>query len=121
MFYIKSKEILSKTSFQEATSAPKASNQGVENGHISFDLLQNMTFHEKTEVFKNETVKKTLVLIAKTSQQQKTHFAGPNFSLGKSDVFEIYMLKCSLFLRKYYDFENPWVGDCPTTIIIKKE
>ena len=121
MFCIKSKEILSKTSFQEATSAPKASNQGVENGHISFDLLQNMTFHEKTEVFKNETVKKTLVLMAQKLQQQKTHFAGPNFSLGKSDVFEIYMLKCSLFLRNAYDFENAWLRDFPTTIIIKKE
>ena len=121
MFCIKSKEILSKTSFQEATSAPKASNQGVENGHISFDLLQNMTFHEKTEVFKNETVKKTLVLMTKKLQQQKSGFAGPNFSLGKSDVFEIYMLKCSLFLRNAYDFENHYSGGYSTTIIIKKE
>ena len=80
MFCIKSKEILSKTSFQEATSAPKASNQGGQNDHISFDLLQNMTFHDKTEVFKNETVKKTLVLITKKLQQQFRGFAGGNFS-----------------------------------------
>ena len=94
MFCIESKVILSKTSFQEAISAPKASNQGVQNGNISFDLLQNMTFHEKTEVFKNETVKKTLVLMTKKLQQQKTGFAGCNFSLGKSDVFDFDMLKC---------------------------
>ena len=80
-----------------------------------------MTFHEKTEVFKNETVKKTLVLMAQKLQQQKTHFAGGNYSLGKSDVFENYMLKCSLFLRNAYDFGNPWVGGYSTTIIIKKE
>ena len=59
--------------------------------------------------------------MTKKLQQQKTSFAGPNFSLGKSDVFEIYMLKCSLFLRNAYDFENACSGDCPTTIIIKKE
>ena len=53
-----------------------------------------MTFHEKTEVFKNETVKKTLVLMTKKLQQQKSGFAGGNFSLGNNDVFEIYMLKC---------------------------
>ena len=80
-----------------------------------------MTFHEKSEVFKNETVKKTLVLMTKKLQQQNTGFAGGNFSLGKSDVFEIYMLKCSLFLRNAYDFGNACSGGYPTTIIIKKE
>ena len=58
MFCIKSKEILSKTSLQEATSAPKASNQEVEHGHISFDLLQNIDFYENSQNFENENVKK---------------------------------------------------------------
>jgi hypothetical protein len=59
--------------------------------------------------------------MTKKLQQQLTRFAGSNFSLGKSDVFENYMLKCSLFLRNAYDFGNPWVGGYSTTIIIKKE
>ena len=94
MFCIKSKEILSKTSFQEATSAPKASNQGVENGHISFDLLQNMTFHEKTEVFKNETVKKNVGFNDKKVTTTKRSFCRTLLFLRKSDVFDFDMLKC---------------------------
>ena len=65
MFCIKSNVILSKTSFQGAISAPKASNQGVQNGHISFDLLQNMIVYENSQKSKNENVKKTLVLMTK--------------------------------------------------------
>ena len=59
--------------------------------------------------------------MAQKLQQQKTGFAGSNFSLGKSDVFENYMLKSSLFLRNAHDFEKGGVGGYSTTIIIKKE
>ena len=76
---------------------------------------------KKQKFFKMKLLKKTLALMTKKLQQQISQFAGSNFSLGKSDVFEIYMLKCSLFLRNAYDFENHYSGGYSTTIIIKKE
>ena len=94
MFCIKSKEILSKTSFQEATSAPQASNQGVQNGHISFDLLQNMTFHEKTKVFKIETVKKNVGFNNKNVTTTINQNCRVQLFLRKSYVFDFDMLKC---------------------------
>ena len=46
-------------------------------------------------------VQKVYVFLRKTAQQQKAGPAGNRFSLGNNDVFDVNMLECLLFLRKY--------------------